>query len=268
MDKQFLIAFSITLLAGLSTVLGSLVVFFNHSKKLGWLAFSMAFASGVMLYVTFVELIPSSLEIFLHDNGDTNFFITNHYLNLTLFFLVGCGVAVLIEKLLPDQKINNQIGKSFSTKKKIYRSGLLIAISLALHNFPEGIITFMECYTNLISGLAIALAIALHNIPEGMSISVPIYHATGSKKKAVWYTALSGVTEPIGALFCFYLIKDGLNPFIEAAIMSFVGGIMVFIATFVLLPMSLEYKSKFQHGFGLISGVVIIGLSILMMDSI
>tara|TARA_Y100000991_G_C21942582_1_gene335989 strand:- start:506 stop:1312 length:807 start_codon:yes stop_codon:yes gene_type:complete len=268
MDKQFLIAFSVTLLAGLSTVVGSLVVFFNNSKKLGWLSFSMAFASGVMLYVTFVEIIPSSLEIFLHDNGDTNFFINNHYLNLTLFFLVGCGVAVLIEKLLPDQKINNQIGKNFSTKKKIYRSGLLIAISLALHNFPEGIITFMECYTNLISGLAIALAIALHNIPEGMSISVPIYHSTGSKKKAIWYTALSGVTEPIGALFCFYLIKDGLNPFIEAAIMSFVGGIMVFIATFVLLPMSLEYKSKFQHVFGLISGIVIIGLSILMMDSI
>ena len=268
MDKQFLIAFSITLLAGLSTVVGSLVVFFNHSKKLGWLSFSMAFASGVMLYVTFVEIIRSSMEIFLQDNGKTNFFITNHYLNLILFFLVGCGVAVLIEKLLPDQKINNQIGKSFSTKKKIYRSGLLIAISLALHNFPEGIITFMECYTNLISGLAIALAIALHNIPEGMSISVPIYHATGSKKKAVWYTALSGVTEPIGALFCFYLIKDGLNPFIEAAIMSFVGGIMVFIAIFVLIPMSLEYKSKFQHVFGLISGIVIIGLSILMMDSI
>ena len=268
MDKQFLIAFSITLLAGLSTVVGSLVVFFNHSKKLGWLSFSMAFASGVMLYVTFVEIIPSSMEIFLQDNGKTNFFITNHYLNLILFFLVGCGVAVLIEKLLPDQKINNQIGKNFSTKKKIYRSGLLIAISLALHNFPEGIITFMECYTNLISCLAIALAIAFHNIPEGMSISVPIYHATGSKKKPVWYTALSGVTEPIGALFCFYLIKDGLNPFIEAAIMSFVGGIMVFIATFVLLPMSLEYKSKFQHVFGLISGIVIIGLSILMMDSI
>ena len=268
MDNSFLFAFSITLLAGLSTVIGSFVVFFRRSLKTGWLSFSMSFAAGVMLYVSFIEILPNSILLFKESENTTNFFITNNYIKLILFFCIGCLIAVFIEKLLPDQKINDQIGKNFNTKKKIYRSGLLIALSLAFHNFPEGLITFMECYTNLFSGLAIALAIALHNIPEGMSISVPIYHATGSRKKAVFYTALSGITEPIGALFCYFLIKDGLDPFLEASIMSFVSGIMVFISLFVLIPMSLEYKTKLQHITGLISGSLIIGLSILMLNNL
>lgn len=268
LDNSFLFAFSITLLAGLSTVIGSFVVFFKKSLKTGWLSFSMSFAAGVMLYVSFVEILPNSILMFKESQNSVDFFITNNYVNLILFFLIGCLLAVFIEKLLPDQKINDQIGKNFTTKRKIYRSGLLIALSLAFHNFPEGIITFMECYTNLFSGLAIAIAIALHNIPEGMSISVPIYHATGSKKKAVLYTALSGVTEPIGALFCYFLIKDGLDPFVEASIMSFVSGIMVFISLFVLIPMSIQYKTKFQHVTGILSGSLIIGLSILMLNSL
>lgn len=268
MDQSFLFAFSITLLAGLSTVLGSLVVFFTSSTKTGWLSFSMSFAAGVMLYVSLIEIIPSSIELFDESKGSVEFFINNTYINLIVFLALGCLIAIVIEKLLPDQKINEQIKKKINVKRKIYRSGLLIALSLAFHNFPEGIITFMECYTNLFSGLAIALAIALHNIPEGMSISVPIYHATGSKRKAVLYTALSGITEPIGALFCYFLIKDGLEPFVEASVMSLVSGIMVFIALFVLIPMSWEYKTRYQHISGLLCGCVIIGLSIMMLNNL
>ena len=266
MDKAFLIAFSITVLAGLSTVFGSFIVLFNKSQKTSWLSFSMSFAAGVMLYISFVEIIPDSIHVFKGEH--TSFFISNAYINFALFFLTGCGLALFLEKVFPDHKISEKITSGISTKRKIYRSGVLIAISLAIHNFPEGIITFMECYTNLFSGLALALAIALHNIPEGMSISVPILHATGSKKKAILYTALSGITEPIGALFCYMLIKDGIQPFTEAALMSGVGGIMVFISIFVLMPLSMQYKVNRQPLLGFITGCVIIGLSIFLMDSL
>ncbi len=266
MDKAFLVAFSITLLAGLSTVIGSLIVLFNKSQKKSWLSFSMAFAAGVMLYISFVEIIPDSIHVFKNQNA--TFFISNAYINFGLFFLSGCALALFLEKFLPDHKISDKINSGLSTKRKIYRSGILIAISLAIHNFPEGIITFMECYTNLFSGLALALAIALHNIPEGMSISVPILHATGSKKKAIIYTALSGITEPIGALFCYLMIKDGINLFTEAAIMSGVGGIMVFISVFVLMPISIDYKQNKQPLIGFITGCFIIGFSIFLMNSL
>ena len=266
MDKAFLVAFSITLLAGLSTVFGSFIVLFSKSKKTSWLSFSMSFAAGVMLYISFVEIIPDSIHVFKIQN--TDFFTSNAYINFALFFLTGSGLAFLLEKVLPDHKISEKISTGISTKRRIYRTGVLIAISLAIHNFPEGIITFMECYTNLISGLALALAIALHNIPEGMSISVPILHATGSKKKAILYTALSGITEPIGALFCYMIIKGGIKPFTEAAMMSAVGGIMVFISIFVLMPLSIQYKENRQPLFGFISGCTIIGLSIFLMNSL
>ena len=119
------------------------------------------------------------------------------------------------------------------------------------------------------SGIVIGFAIALHNIPEGMSISVPIYHATGSKRKAILYTALSGVTEPLGALFCYFLIlQNGLNPYVEACIMSIVSGIMVFISLFVLLPMSIEYNKKYQHVSGVLVGSLVIGVSIYMLNNL
>lgn len=266
MDSKLLFAFLITLIAGLSTVIGGLVVLFNNSNKLSWLSFSMSFAAGVMIYVSLVEIIPGSLEIFQEKSESLNF--KSPYINLFIFFALGCLIAIIIEKLMPDQQISKQIDKNFTSKKKIYRSGLLIALSLAFHNFPEGIITFMESYHNIFSGIVIGFAIALHNIPEGMSISVPIYHATGSKKKAILYTALSGVTEPLGALFCYFLIlQNGLNPYVEACIMSVVSGIMVFISLFVLLPMSIEYNKKYQHVSGIIVGSLVIGLSIYMLNN-
>ena len=262
MDTQLFFAFLITLIAGLSTVIGGLVVLFNKSNKLSWLSFSMSFAAGVMIYVSLVEIIPGSIEMFQNNSESP-------YLNLFIFFALGCLIAIIIEKFLPDQQISKQIDKNFASKKKIYRSGLLIALSLAFHNFPEGIITFMESYNNIFSGIVIGFAIALHNIPEGMSISVPIYHATGSKRKAILYTALSGVTEPLGALFCYFLIlQNGFNPYVEACIMSIVSGIMVFISLFVLLPMSIEYNKKYQHVSGILVGSLVIGVSIYMLNNL
>jgi len=262
MDSKLLFAFLITLIAGLSTVIGGLVVLFNKSHKLSWLSFSMSFAAGVMIYVSLVEIMPGSIEMFQNNSESP-------YLNLFIFFALGCLIAIIIEKFLPDQQISKQIDKNFASKKKIYRSGLLIALSLAFHNFPEGIITFMESYNNIFSGIVIGFAIALHNIPEGMSISVPIYHATGSKRKAILYTALSGLTEPLGALFCYFLIlQNGLNPYVEACIMSIVSGIMVFISLFVLLPMSIEYNKKYQHVSGILVGSLVIGVSIYMLNNL
>ena len=136
---------------------------------------------------------------------------------------------------------------------------------MALHNFPEGMVTFIGSVNDLSFGLVIGFAIALHNIPEGMAISVPIYHATGSKRKAFLYATLSGLTEPLGALFCYFVINSFLDAFLTAAIMSVVSGIMIFISIFVLLPLSYQYKGKLEHVIGLFTGMFVIGISIYLM---
>ena len=261
MEYSYLIPFLITLFAGLSTALGGLVVFFGNTKKLNWLSFTMSFAAGVMLYISFVEILPESFIEF-----SSNYNTTNALLYVFGFFIIGVAFAVFTDKLLPEQRINNQLNKSFKSKNnKIYRSGLLIALTMALHNFPEGIVTFIGSVNDLSFGLIIGFAIALHNIPEGMAISVPIYHATGSKRKAFLYAALSGITEPLGALFCYFVINSYLDVFVTAAIMSIVSWIMIFISFFILIPLSFEYKGKLEHVYGLVTGMIVIGISIYLM---
>ena len=261
MEQTYLIPFLITLFAGLSTAIGALVVFFVNTEKLNWLSFTMSFAAGVMLYVSFVEILPESYLEFKHTKNQNTALIY-----VIGFFVFGALFAIFTDKLLPEQKINNQVNKNITSKnKKIYRSGILIALTMALHNFPEGIVTFIGSINDLSFGLVIGLAIALHNIPEGMAISVPIYHASGSKKKAFFYSALSGFTEPLGALFCYFVINSYLDDFVTAAVMSIVSGIMIFISIFVLMPLSFEYKDKYEHVFGLFIGMVIIGISIYLM---
>lgn len=261
MESNFLMPFLITLFAGLSTAIGGLVVFFGNTQKLSWLSFTMSFAAGVMLYVSFVEIIPESFFDFKDDETNTQ----SPLLYVSLFFIVGALFALFTDKLIPEQKINNQLGENVKSNSKVYRSGLLIALTLALHNFPEGIVTFLGSVNDLSFGLVIGLAIALHNIPEGMAISVPIYHATGSKKKAFLYATLSGLTEPLGAIFCYFVINNYLDDFLRAAIMSLVSGIMVFISIFVLMPMSYEYRHKYEYIIGLLTGAVVIGVSIYLM---
>ena len=261
MEQTYLMPFLITLFAGLSTALGGLVVFFGNTEKLNWLSFTMSFAAGVMLYVSFVEILPESYLEFKHNNDQNT-----ALLYVLGFFVFGTLFAIFTDKLLPEQKINSQVNKSITSKNnKIYRSGILIALTMALHNFPEGIVTFIGSVNDISFGLVIGLAIALHNIPEGMAISVPIYHATGSKKKAFLYSALSGFTEPLGALFCYFVINSYLDDFLTAAVMSIVSGIMIFISIFVLMPLSFEYKDKYEHILGLVIGMVVIGISIYLM---
>tara|TARA_B100000963_G_scaffold345757_1_gene350200 strand:- start:186 stop:971 length:786 start_codon:yes stop_codon:yes gene_type:complete len=261
MEQTYLMPFLITLFAGLSTALGGLVVFFGNTEKLNWLSFTMSFAAGVMLYVSFVEILPESYLEFKHNNDQNT-----ALLYVLGFFVFGTLFAIFTDKLLPEQKINSQVNKSITSKNnKIYRSGILIALTMALHNFPEGIVTFIGSVNDISFGLVIGLAIALHNIPEGMAISVPIYHATGSKKKAFLYSALSGFTEPLGALFCYFVINSYLDDFLTAAVMSIVSGIMIFISIFVLMPLSFEYKDKYEHILGLVIGMFVIGISIYLM---
>ena len=261
MEQSYLIPFLITLFAGLSTSIGGLVVFFGNTEKLNWLSFTMSFAAGVMLYISFVEILPESFTEFTKSH-ETN----RAFLYVFSFFTVGVFFAILTDKLLPEQKINSQVNKSLISKNnKIYRSGLLITLTMALHNFPEGMVTFIGSVNDLSFGLVIGLAIALHNIPEGMAISVPIYHATGSKRKAFLYATLSGLTEPIGALFCYFVINSFLDAFLTAAIMSVVSGIMIFISIFVLLPLSYQYKGKLEHVLGLVTGMFVTGISIYLM---
>ena len=123
-----------------------------------------------------------------------------------------------------------------SKKKKLLRTGVYTAFVIAIHNFPEGIATFTAAYSDLSLGIAIALAIALHNIPEGIAVAVPIYFATGNKRKALWFSLFSGFAEPLGALLAYAILMPFLNNIILGVMFCAVAGIMVFIALDELLP--------------------------------
>ena len=224
--QEIIIPFLLTFIAGLSTLIGSLFIFIKcNIEKLT--KYSLAFASGVMISVSLIDLIPESL----------NYLIKNNIKNETFLILIsgiimGIITALLIDKLIP-KKANN-----------LYRVGIFSMIAIIIHNIPEGIITFLTSSTNITLGITIMIAIALHNIPEGITISVPVYSATKSKKKAIGDTLVSALAEPFGALLAFLFLKPIITNNIMGFILAVISGIMLYIGMFELLPASLKYKEK------------------------
>ena len=143
-------------------------------------------------------------------------------------------------------------------------TGIYAAIAIAIHNFPEGIATFTAALTDSSLGIAVAVAIAIHNIPEGIAVSVPIYYATGDKKKAFWYSFLSGVSEPIGALLAWLILMPYLTPSLFGILFAGVAGIMVFIALDELLPAAREYGEAHLSIYGLFAGMAVMAVSLLL----
>ncbi len=261
-ENNIYIALLLSLIAGMSTCIGGLVVFFSNIKNIRFLAFSMSFAAGVMIYVSFMEMLPDA-QITLSDSFGFSF---GNSLTIGLFFL-GMFLVYLIGKFIPStHHLDDNINKSEpgTVNKGLYRTGTLVALAIAIHNFPEGIATFLASVNDLSVGLMIAFAIALHNIPEGVAVATPIYFSTGNKWKAFRYTFYSGIAEPIGAVIAFLIIGEMLSPEVLAYSLSIISGIMVYISFDYLLPTGLKYGKKRDVINGVVIGMAVMAISILI----
>ncbi|NLK70994.1 MAG: zinc transporter ZupT [Clostridiales bacterium] len=220
--------------AGLSTMLGALFVFFCKGKNEKILCISMGFAAGIMLSVSFIDLFQNATILLSSQLGD------KLGISLSVIFLgLGIFAASLLDMFVPHQEYNDETGEK--THNNLFKVGFVSMLAIALHNFPEGIATFMAAYQDTKMGIAITFAIALHNIPEGISVAMPIYYSTQNKGKALKYTFLSGITEPLGALLAFLILKPFINDAILGGIFALVAGIMVYVSVEELLPSSRQY---------------------------
>jgi zinc transporter, ZIP family len=271
MDSNVGLAFTLTAIAGLSTGIGSAIAFFAKRTNTKLLSYVLGFSAGVMIYVAFVELFPSAQSEF-----QTVFSEKMALFYTILAFFGGMLLIALIDKFIPSienpHEVRSLEDMSNETKtkdfKKLYRVGILTALALAIHNFPEGIATFMAAWNNPEVGIAIAVAIAIHNIPEGIAVSVPIFCATGNKKKAFILSFLSGLSEPAGALLAYlvllpFLSSESASPVVGALLAS-VAGIMVFISLDELLPTAEEYGEHHISIYGVVSGMLIMAISLII----
>lgn len=283
-------AFALTLFAGLATGIGSILAFFSSRWNFRFLSFSTGFSAGVMLYVSFVEILFKG-KLSLQQVYGTN---QGEWINTAAFFM-GILLIALIDNFIPatknphevhrsnellqlsltaDSKDNTLLAKAQKENApvdhKLLRMGIFTALAIGIHNFPEGMATFLSALQDPALGIAIAIAIALHNIPEGISVSVPIFYATGSRKKAFLFSLLSGMAEPIGAVIGFFLInlflgsRGFIPPQIMGILFASVAGIMVYISLDELLPTSRAYGKGHDSLIGLVSGMLLMAISLLL----
>lgn len=290
------IAFGLTLLAGIATGIGSIIAFLANRTNFRFLSVATGFSAGVMLYVSFVEILPKSLDSIMLRYGAP----LCHWLNAASFF---CGILFigLIDNLIPaaenphethseeetmqlraasagSESIPAPSGKVPLKKNynvhsnKLLRMGLFTALAIGIHNFPEGLVTFLAALKDPTLGAAIAMAVALHNIPEGISVSVPIFYATGNRRKAFIYSFLSGLAEPIGAGIAYIGLRlvfgggaNGIPPQFLGFIFGGIAGIMVYISLDELLPTSRAYGKGHDSLFGLVGGMAVMAISLLLM---
>lgn len=281
--EQIFIAMLLTLFAGFSTAIGSIIAFFSRKDDLRVLSLGLGFSAGVMIYISFMEILSTALKDF-----------KNHYdshwaelLGLACFF-GGILISLLIDKLIPEDVNPHEPKEDLSelkicplpqkgqnppkfhpgeklhqiNTKALKRTGIFTALAIAIHNFPEGFATFISSLDNLTLGIAIAIAVAIHNIPEGLAVSLPIYHATGDKKKAFIYSALSGLAEPLGAFVGALILLPFIGDLTLAISFAVIAGIMVFISLDELLPAAKTYDKAHDSLYGLIVGMAIMALSL------
>jgi ZIP family zinc transporter len=245
MSKEVAIALGLTVFAGLSTGIGSAIAYFIKRPKIAYLAFSLGLSGGVMIYISFMEMLPDAID----KMGEG--------LALLVFF-IGIGVMGLIDLVVPEpENPHNYADLEEPTvahgSHKLMRTGVFTALAIAIHNFPEGLATFAAALSDIKLGVFIAIAIAIHNVPEGIAVSVPIFYATKNRSKAFLYSFLSGASEPVGALIGYLLLMRFLTPTVLAGTLAFVAGVMIYISLDELLPTAHRYG----HGHLVISGVVL-----------
>jgi ZIP family zinc transporter len=277
------IAFGLTLFAGMGTAIGSVIAFSAQRTNYRFLSITTGFSAGVMLYVSFVEIYAKGVEALAERFGESG----AHWINACSFF-GGMLLVGLIDQLIPTARNPHETHPSEETdplhdrsnpgpglparRHALLRMGLLTALAIGIHNFPEGLATFLAALEDPALGLTIAIAIALHNIPEGISVSVPIYYATGSRRRAFLWSALSGLAEPVGAIVAYAAIllflggRSGVvPPEIMGVLFGGVAGIMVYISLDQLLPTSRAYGKGHDTVIGLVSGMAVMALSLLLL---
>ncbi len=249
-------AFLLTLIAGLSTGIGSAVAFFIRKPKIKYLCFALGLSAGAMLYVSFVELVPDA------------FIQIGEMWGIYAFFagIITIGIIDLLVPEVENPHHFNKIGmNNGKVDKKLMRLGLFTAFAIAIHNFPEGLATFSSALINVKLGILIMFAIAIHNIPEGIAVSMPIFYATGSRKKAFFYSFLSGFSEPVGAIIGFLILMPFFSDWVLGFLLAYTAGIMVYISVDELLPAAHAYGHGHCVIAGLILGMFIMALSLVML---
>ncbi len=273
MEINLAFAMLLTVLAGLSTGIGSAVAFFIRKPKYSYLALLLGFSAGVMIYISFTELLGTAIR-------DVGFVTAN------IAFFAGILFIAVIDILVPheyeeeratsSQPDNSETGQqkklglppqpTAPSKSSLKRSGILLALGIAIHNFPEGLVTFTCAATGDIAfGVMIAVAIAIHNIPEGIAVSVPIFYATGSRRRAFTYSFLSGVAEPVGALIGYAILLPFLTPALLSSVIAFVAGIMIYISLDEILPLAHRYGKEHLVIIGVGAGMLVMSVSLFML---
>ncbi len=265
--NNVLFAFGLTLFAGLSTGIGSALAFFTKKTNTKFLSVSLGFSAGVMIYVSLVEIFVKAKDSLSAELG----LKAGSWITVASFF-AGMLFIALIDKLVPSGENPHDMYKvedikdhsSKTNDSKLLRMGKFTALAVGIHNFPEGLATFISALQEPSIAIPIAVAIAIHNIPEGIAVSVPVYYATGSKKKAFLYSFLSGLSEPVGALVGYLLLMPFINNLVFGIIFASVAGIMVFISLDELLPSAQEYGEHHLSIYGLVSGMAVMAISLLL----
>lgn len=260
-----LFAFLLTLFAGLATTLGALIVFNERTTSKKFLSFALGLSAGVMIYVSFIEIIPEA------HHAMSEYYGTGKKADVmtVVFFFVGIAIIAIIDRLIPSAENPHEIHSpedvsNVSHKNSLGRVGIMTAVAIAIHNFPEGMATFMSALEDPKLGVAIAFAIAIHNVPEGIAVAIPVFQSTGSKKKAITWAFLSGLAEPVGAIVCYLVLMPFLTPMVLGAMFAIVAGIMVFISLDELLPAAEKWGEHHTSISGVIVGMAIMAVSLLL----
>lgn len=262
--NNILTAFMFTAIAGLSTGIGSLIALISRKTNTKFLSISLGFSAGVMIYISMIEIFPSAVAQLTVDSTPR---LAN--IKAVAAFFIGMLLIAIIDKVIPEKDnphdVKNPDTYEEETRNgKLMRTGIKTALALAIHNLPEGLATFLTALNNPRLAIPIVIAIAIHNIPEGISVSVPIYHATGSRRRAFYYSFASGLAEPIGALFGYLILMPFITPALQGMVNAAVAGIMVFISIDELLPSAREYGEHHLSVYGFVFGMMLMAVSLIM----
>ena len=280
LDQRAAFALLLTLLAGLSTGIGSLLGLLNRRFSPRVLALSLSFSAGVMIQVSFVEIFPKARFALAQALG-----ARAGYIWTTIAFFGGIAVMAALDQVLPNHAMvlpaaddpcdpadptdpgadHTHTPSDSAHANNLMRMGLFSALAIAIHNFPEGLATFVAALNNPRLGLGIALAIAIHNIPEGLAISAPIHYATGNRSQAFWLSFASGLAEPLGALLGYGLLRSVMTPLALGVIFASVGGVMVYISLDELLPAARRYGTHHLMIAGVIAGMLVMSVSLVLL---
>lgn len=271
MDGNLILAFALTLFAGLATGVGALFAFFTTRTNKKFLSVALGFSAGVMIYVSLVEIFVKAKDSLTTALGETQ----GYWMTVVGFF-GGMVFIALIDRFIPKKNNPHEVktvedvqNANFQTQgideSKLLKMGIFTALAIAIHNFPEGIATFMSAMQDPNVGIAIAIAVAIHNVPEGIAVAIPIYFATGNRRKAFKLSFLSGLAEPVGAVVAFLILMPFLTDTMFGIIFAAVAGIMVFISLDELLPAAKKYDETHLSIYGLIAGMAVMAISLLLL---